>query len=324
MTDQDGLITAHLLDGKGGSKETGWDGIRDWNPDKGILWVHLDRSNSHSQEWLKSDSGLDPLVCDALLAEETRPRAAMINGGLLIILRGVNMNPGADPEDMVSIRMWFDGTRIISLRKLKIMAVEDIREMLEKGSGPAGSGDFLTQISNRLLERMGHVVEDIDDEIDGLEDEILESPSHDIRTKLSNLRRKAIRLRRFLSPQREVMSYLQMEKISWLADKHRSQLREVADRQMRHIENLDEARDRAAVTQEELAGRISDQMNKTMYILAMVATIFLPLGLLTGLFGINVAGMPGTENKYAFAIVCTILVVIVIFEYIIFRRKKLL
>ena len=91
---------------------------------------------------------------------------------------------------------------------------------------------------------------------------------------------------------------------------------------MRYVEDLDESRERAAVTQEELAGRISDRMNKTMYMLAIVATVFLPLGLLTGLLGINVGGIPGTDNTYAFLIVCLMLVSLAFAELWFFIRRK--
>ena len=67
-------------------------------------------------------------------------------------------------------------------------------------------------------------------------------------------------------------------------------MREVSDQLARYLEDLDEARDRAAVTQEELVNRLSEQMNNKMYILSIVAAIFLPLGFLTGLLGINVGG----------------------------------
>jgi zinc transporter len=87
------------------------------------------------------------------------------------------------------------------------------------------------------------------------------------------------------------------------------------------VEDLDSARDRAAVAQDELTGRLAEQTNKTMYVLSIVAGIFLPLGLLTGLLGINVGGMPGVDNPWAFTVVCVILVVTAIFEVILFRRK---
>jgi zinc transporter len=90
-----------------------------------------------------------------------------------------------------------------------------------------------------------------------------------------------------MAPQREAIARLQSEKISWLADEDRVRLREVYDRLTRYLEDLDAARERAAVTQEELISRLSEQMDNRMYVLSIVAAIFLPLGFLTGLLGIK-------------------------------------
>jgi zinc transporter len=75
------------------------------------------------------------------------------------------------------------------------------------------------------------------------------------------------------------------------------------------------------VAQDELNSRLSEQMNKTMYVLSMVAGIFLPLGLLTGLLGINGGGMPGVNSPWAFIIVCVILVVTATLQMLFFRRR---
>jgi len=98
MTSQSGLLSAYLLDGKGAGQEVSWDGIRSWQPSSGTLWNHLDRSDPESSRWLREDSGLDALACEALLAEETRPRSVADGDGLIVILRGVNLHHEADPE----------------------------------------------------------------------------------------------------------------------------------------------------------------------------------------------------------------------------------
>ena len=74
--------------------------------------------------------------------------------------------------------------------------------------------------------------------------------------------------------------------------------------------------------QEELTNRLAEQLNRTMYIIALVTVIFLPLSLLTGLLGINVAGIPGAENHWAFVAVCTLLFILAILQIVIFRRLK--
>jgi zinc transporter len=80
--------------------------------------------------------------------------------------------------------------------------------------------------------------------------------------------------------------------------------------------------DRASITQEELNNKLSEQMNRAIYTLSIVAAIFLPLGLLTGLLGINVGGIPGAENRWAFILVVLILIDIAIGLLVWFKKIK--
>jgi zinc transporter len=322
MGEPEGLLSAYLLDGHGKGRELGWAEIRSWRAEQGTLWVHLNRSDSASQRWLREESGVEPLVCEALLADETRPRTAAMKGGSLVILRGVNMHPGADPEDMVSIRMWIEDHRVITLRHKRLMAVQDVRDGLEAGRGPRDSADLLVQIGARLIDRMGPVIEELDEAVDNVEEQVLTARGHELRSKLADLRRQAITLRRYIAPQREAMARLQQDDVGWITPLHRNRLREVGDRTTRYVEDLDAARERAAVTHEELLGRLSEQMNRTMYLLSIVAVVFLPLGLLTGLLGINVAGIPFAEYPWAFGAVCAILVAVAAAEVYLFHRLR--
>ena len=318
----EGLLFAYVLDGAGGGKKVDWDEINAWLPAHGILWIHLDYSSSISQKWLVEKSGLDEVISDALTEEDSRPRCTPFHEGLLLGLRGVNLNPGADPEDMVGIRIWFEKDRIISTRKRKILSISDMQTAIEQGNGPESMGDFLVESTGRIMERMRHVIDDLEDGVADLEDQILTTESHQLRTKLAALRRQAISLRRYLTPQREALSRLLTEKISWLDDSGRIRMREVSDQLARYLEDLDEARDRAAVTQEELVNRLSEQMNNKMYLLSIVAAIFLPLGFLTGLLGINVGGIPGADSKLGFTIFIILLLLVVAFQLWLFKKKK--
>ena len=318
----EGLLFAYVLDGTGAGKKVDWDEINAWLPDHGILWIHLDYSSSISQKWLAEKSGLDEVISDALTEEDSRPRCTPFHEGLLLGLRGVNLNPGADPEDMVGIRIWFEKDRIISARKRQILSISDMQTAIEQGNGPESMGDFLVESTGRIMERMRHVIDDLEDGVADLEDQILTTESHQFRTKLAALRRQAISLRRYLAPQREALSRLLTEKISWLDDSCRIRMREVSDQLARYLEDLDEARDRAAVTQEELVNRLSEQMNNKMYLLSIVAAIFLPLGFLTGLLGINVGGIPGADSKLGFTTFILLLFIVVAFQLWLFKKKK--
>ena len=155
-----------------------------------------------------------------------------------------------------------------------------------------------------------------------VEESLLEAESAELRPKLAEARRQSIGLRRYLAPQRDVISRLQAERVSWLDEMDRAHLREVADRTTRYVEDLDSARDRVAVAHEELNSRLSEQINRRMYALSVIAGIFLPLSFLTGLLGINVGGIPGTENPMAFALVCGVMLGVSALQFWLFRRLR--
>jgi zinc transporter len=322
ITDTGGLIYAYLLNRRESPKALTWTEIDQWTPEKGLLWLHLDHESQNARKWLREKSGIDPITQESLLEEGTRPRNVLTDDGLLLILRGVNCNPGADPEDMVALRMLFDENRIITLRHRRVIAIQDIHKAIISGKGPTTAGDFLVATAGRIADRMGDVIGDIDDRVDELEDSILTEESTELRPKLADLRRKSISLRRYVAPQRDVLARLQHDRISWLDEMDRVHLREIAERTARFVEDIDSARERALITQEELNSRLSEQMNKAMYTLSIVAAIFLPLGLLTGLLGINVGGIPGTENKWAFTSVTIFLIVLAVGLIGWFRRIK--
>ncbi len=324
MSLDDALICAYAFDGSEQAVALDASGLLAWSGDSGWLWIHLERRSDATELWLRDRANLDPLVVEALLAEETRPRAVSVGDGLMVILRGVNLNVGADPEDMVSIRLWIDPTCVISLRARRLMAAQDLRDRIDQGQTPPTPGGLLVQLAGLLIDRMGPVLDDLSDAVDQVEEDVLQAPGHELRSRLSQLRRQAISLRRFLAPQREVLLRLHGERTPLFNDLDCSRLREIMDRLTRYIEELDSARDRAAVTQEELSGRIADQMNRNMYALSLVAGIFLPLGLLTGLLGINVGGMPGVNSNWAFTVVCVILLVLAAGVLWLFRQLRLL
>jgi len=299
----DELLFAYVLDGHGGGRQLTWGGVRQWRPAEGTLWLHLDRSEPRSKDWLSDESALGEVASGALLAEETRPRCVVLPDGLLIILRGVNLNPGADPEDMVSLRIWLEPARVITLRRRPLVAVRHVQASLEAGAGPSTSGALVATLAEELIDHMGPVMQQLDDQLDAIEVEALDGTSESLRPRLADLRRQAIALRRHIAPQRDALGGLSMTPTAMLTDADRLKLREIGDRVTRYVEDLDALRERAAVTNDELSTRLAETMNRRMYVLSLVAGVFLPLGLLTGLLGVNVGGIPGTNYEWGFAIV---------------------
>lgn len=321
MSDR-GLIYGFVFDGQGGGQRVGWDDLKNWTPAQGILWVHFDYSAEKAQKWIREEGGLSEVAAEALLTEETRPRTIIIQDAALIALRGVNLNPGSEPEDMVSVRLLVDKHRIVTTRRRPLLSIVDIAESLRKNKGPKTTGEFVVELTGWLISRMQGTIEGIEDRLAQLEEDVMVSGSAELRNALLSVRRESIMLRRYLAPQREALIKLYREEISWMRHDERIHIREVTDSLIRYLEDLDTVRDRASVTQEELANRVSEQMNMRMYVLSLVAAIFMPLGFLTGLLGINIGGIPGAENKWAFSIFIFMLIGLVTMQLLYFKKRK--
>lgn len=296
------VVSARLLDGRGGCSHLDREAFLNWRPEDGPRWVDLDLNDRESRRWAEEVAGVDETVVDTLLAVETRPRVAATPTGLLVVVRGVNLNPGADPEDMVATRIWLDRHQVITSRRRPVLSVEDIGKALDEGRGPDTVGEFLVYLVARLTDRIGTVVEGIEDTIDDFEECIERDEIADLRERLGYLRRQIAGIRRFLSPQRDALDRLYRHPGEFLAEGYAQELREETDRLTRCLEDLDLAREEALVTQEELLNRVAQEQNQRVYLLSVVAAIFLPLTFVTGLLGMNVAGLPGTESPLAFVV----------------------
>ncbi|GEQ99104.1 transporter [Iodidimonas gelatinilytica] len=324
MGEDDGLICAYALDGLGGGAALGWEALdRSIEDETGPLtWIHVNRTNARAQNWLKTGSGLDAMAIRALLAEDTRPRCTAFSDGVLLNLRGVNLNPSQDPANMVAIRLWITPHCIISARLHKIAAIANIRDKIEQGTGPKTVGQFVAMLAAGLTERMEPALDSLEDELGDLEERLVDEPGVGLRKELGAVRRRAISLRRYISSQREALSELATARPPWLESEDREHLLEQVDRVTRYVEDLDVIRERAFVLQDELYSQLSDRMNRIVYLLTIITGVFLPISFLTGLFGVNIGGMPGVESPVAFLYFCLGMVVLIFVELLIFRFLK--
>lgn len=301
------IIHAYEITPSGFGNQLSDDNLNEATALPSLTWVHLDGTNPESKTWLsKQNDVIDNIITDALLATETRPRIIEFDSGFLLILRGVNLNEDANPEDMISIRLWIEADRIISVQRYDFKAIADMQQRLASGNGPKSPGEFLCQLIARLFDRMGPIFTSLNEHLDSTEEQVLESPDSTQRQAITLIRKQAISYRRYMIPQREVIAMLRTSEVAWLSQTHKRRLQESLDQLLRYIEDIDIIRERAQIVKDELANALADKMNKNMYLLSIVAAVFLPLGFFTGLLGINVGGLPGVDNNAAFLIVSLI------------------
>lgn len=320
-----GLIYGYVLDGRGGGRQVARSELPllDLKPEES-LWVHWDRGVPEAQSWLRESSGLNKFTCDLLLEEATRPRLLDLGAErMLVFLRGVNLNPGAVPEDMVSLRVFAEAGRVISLRLRPLKAVADVREDLEAGRGPKNASELVLCLAHFLTDRVDTLIGGLADQLDDME-EAIEDDERNIpdQSVLRALRRRSAGLRRYLAPQRDIYAQLTRVRLSWTVPDDVDYWNELYNRLTRNLEELELLRERISVIQEAEHRRITERMNKTMYILGIITGFFLPMSFVTGLLGINVGGIPGSSAPYGFAVACVAIVLIAGFQWWVFRRLR--
>jgi zinc transporter len=286
----------------------------------GFTWFHIQADAPDSKECLQH-LGLQNEIIDALCTTETRPKAMQFGDGMLVYLRGINRNPDADPEDMVSLRLWISDKIVISARRKdrKLLSVQDVKEELDNGTIPNSPMDLTLKIITKIADRISETVDVLDEEL--TEFEALDKSEKQDRIKLSMVRRQAAAIRRYLAPQRDALDAIYRFNKS-LNQQQAFELRDQTERMTRYVEDLDLAKERAMVLQDELRNRIAEQQGMRMYVLSLVTAIFLPLSFLTGVFGMNVAGLPGTEEPHAFFYLATAMLILAIILLISMLWKK--
>ncbi len=319
------VIYGYQINGKGGAEavsDQSSEGLRNLIASQCLTWFHIDTQHPDAEVLLLHTLQLDSLVSEALLAEETRPRLVDSENSAVVILRGINLNQGAQPEDMVSLRIWVSSTSIISGGRRPLKALRDIVESLQAGQGPCDAGEWLTEVCVELYDHMQSAVTGLVEETDKLEEEVSQKQDESVRETILDIRKRAMILRRYINPQRDVVNYLRDSQLSWLNPFCRRRLVEVSDWLTRYCEELDSVRERAQVIKDELTAAMNDRLNRNLYLLSIVAAIALPLGILTGLFGINIGGMPGVDSPFAFWGFSVALIVLVAAELVYLRKKK--
>ncbi|MDY7219025.1 CorA family divalent cation transporter [Denitrificimonas sp. JX-1] len=317
-----GLLHAYILDGQGSAvavNDTELENVQLAAHES--LWIHWDRAHQHSEKWLRENSGLNEFACDLLLEENTRPRLLRLeNQALLLFLRAINLNPQAEPEDMISLRIYADQAYVYSLRQRPVQVTDELIQAFERGHGPRNTSELLLFLAQTLTDRVEHTVSDLADTVDAEEAKTDEDERYTPEVlPLLQARRSAANLRRFLAPQRDVFVMLMQSQESWFMSDDAIYWNELNNRLMLHLEELELTRERIGVVLETEQRRRNERISHTMYLLTVITGFFLPLTFVTGLLGINVGGIPGAENPYGFLIACFLLVMLALMQWLFFR-----
>ncbi len=267
--------------------------------DGGLVWVHLETTDEQAQGWLRDTAALSDYVVDALTATETRPRCEAVGQGAFVNLRGRSREELDTSDLLASVRIWAVKGHVFSVTRKPLIAVGAVEEAVKAGT-IRDPGDLITSFATAITQDLDPDVANLGDELDACEEQLDATQIFALRRTVSRVRSTAIGYKRFLSPQRAALEKLASLPGDWLDDDDRLHLAGAADRAARMAEELDAIRERAALLHEWLSDLRAEQIDSRSLIIAIVAMVFLPLTFITGLYGMNVEGLPYAKAPWAF------------------------
>ena len=285
------------------------------------IWSHRKRDEAGLTAWLSQTLKLDHFVVETMTSDLSRPQCHVVGDGVLLVCHGINSDPDEDLEDMVSLRLWVDETRIVtvSLRPLASLSL-----VL---SDPTIDACSPIEIAVRLIERVTHrfkgAVIKLENKLLELDDDFYNSRTSTLAVQLKEHSRQIIWFKRFAFPQSHALEdFLSGAPDKLLQKRHLGRIKQCRSITLRLAENLGALQEHALLLQDHLDNQSEERRRNHTYIFTLISGVFLPLNLFAGLLGANVGGIPLTSSSWGFAIVC-LMATVVGTAFAIFIRRLL-
>ena len=314
-------MTIVQFDGRGGvrkleeAEEAGF-----VTPAKGFALISGNSRAPEFRVWLKKELG--EFYADLISVPSTRSRCTVVDDKALVVLRVAR--PGAEPEDVGRqlLSLWLEKGRVIIASELNIIDFLGIGQWQQTHHAPQSPADLVARLALRAADRIEPLAERLGNSLDVVEEQLMMNRNQDSRARLAHLRRTLINMRRLIWPQRDVLTTLEIEELSFLTSRDRVRLREAAARTARLGDEMQTLSERAVLVHEQLLDTRAEQMNQTMLVLAAATVVLMPLTVISGILGMNVAGIPFANEPWAFWAVCGGLVLLGIAIYLFMKKQK--
>ncbi|TRN23752.1 zinc transporter ZntB [Vibrio furnissii] len=278
-------------------------------------WYHCQRDAAGVRDWLIANT-IPASIVDSLLAEDTRPLFEQYDEqNFLLILRGVNLNDNSDPADMLSVRILYYNGALISSRKIPSKTINTLRNALLDGNGAKSLAELVLGIIDGLNRNIDYYLDLVEDKVSAFDDEV------ELSEDMMDTHKALLKIKRFIKPQQYAIDDYLNSSVPLAGSKH-LRLRHSVNTITRINETLDFYLSELEIIKGELRQYHAEKMNQNTYLFSVIAAIFLPTSFLTGLLGVNVGGIPGTESPLAFGFFCAGLVAIFALEFWILRRLQ--
>uniref|UniRef100_UPI0040496544 magnesium/cobalt transporter CorA n=1 Tax=Gelidibacter sp. TaxID=2018083 RepID=UPI0040496544 len=292
-----------------------------------VTWINVNGLNNIEEiEKLGVHYNLHPLTLEDIVNTNHRPKLDEFDNYLFIVLKMLHFK---DEETLVyeHLSMVVGDDYVLTFQEADGDVFDGLRERIISGKGRIRSlsADYLMYcILDAVVDNYLTVVEAFGDKIEDLEDDIFNNNSDisDIPNSIQILKREVLKIRRSVFPLREVINRLDKLENPIIEEKTSSYLRDLYDHIVNVNESIDLYREMIWSLMDMYMSIISNKMNEVMKVLTIIATIFIPLTFIAGIYGMNFDNIPELHYKYSYFILWVVMIVIFIFMLFYFKRKK--
>lgn len=290
-----------------------------------LMWLDIEKPTAEDMRSLEQEFSFHPLAIEDCMTDIQRPKIDHYEGYLFIVLHAASLAAHKDKATSLEVDIFIGANYIITVHMKPIKSIISSRERCVKNpqimsNGPAR---LLYNITDALVDNYFPILEKLDTEIEGLEQRMFKSHSSENITKILSLTETVLTLRRFVGPQREIVNFLVRGDYEPIISTDLSiYFRDIKDLLARISDTLDSYRDALTSILGGYTSVASNRLNEIMKVLTVIATIMMPLTLVSGIYGMNFRYMPELQWKYGYIAILLFMFTLGFGMLIYFKHKK--
>ena len=292
---------------------------------EGLLWVDMEDVSNEDAELLSNVFCFHPLAVEDCVSKNIHPpKIDDFEDYLFIVVHGINYHIESEVVETTELALFLGKNYVVTSHDVPMRSVSSMLERVRKDGRPMRRGvDFLAHdLIDALVDNIMPTINGMDEKNDQLEDEALHEPKRETLMSIMQLKRSILALTRVILPQREIVNRLSRGEYALISERAQIYYRNIYDHLVR-IEMLTLGlRDMAESVLSTYLSSVSNRMNEVMKVLTLIATIFIPLTFVAGIYGMNFANMPELGWRYGYFGILIVMAVIGISLVVYFRRKS--
>lgn len=290
---------------------------------EGFVWLHFNLAHAATERWLRQHVSLSEVFHGALQEKSRSTRVELDDGMLVAIVNDVHYNFAFEPSDISTLWLSVDPRLMVSARLQPLRSIDRLREAVKHGTAMRSTVELLVHLMHDQGDVLVDIVRNVTTRVDSLEDHLLAGRLDKQRADLGALRRLLVRLQRLLAPEPSALFRLLQKPPGWIREEDLQDLRQSTEEFSVALRDMAALEERIKLLQEEIAGRVAEENNRSLFVLTVVTVLALPINIVAGLMGMNVGGVPFAQHPHGFWMVVAIIVTFgVLALWIAFRRKR--